>query len=57
MRQRGAVDKFQLAPHRHAVGDTGDLDFIFFRYGGNLIGGGLTFNRRVGGQNNLTDIA
>ncbi len=53
--QRRTVDHLQFAANRHAVGDTTGFDAGLRAQLGNIVRGSLSFNRRVGREDQLTD--
>ena len=55
--QRGVVGVLQVAAHRDAVGQAGDLHLEGLQEPGEVHGGGLPLGVRVGGHDDLSDAA
>ena len=56
VREGAGVDVFEFTAERDTVGDARGFDLVFRRHLGNIMGRGLAFDGRIGGQNQLLDI-
>ena len=57
VRQRAAIDVFEVTTHGHAMGNAGDFHVLPACHLSEIVGRGLTFHRGIGGDDQFLDVA